>query len=421
MNSKDFQLPGAAGGLPIGRSAGFIQGLLLMLGSCLPVMGAVLIAPVLPRMMFHFSDVSNVALLVPLALTAPALMVGLTAPFAGAIVDKLGRKRLLLFALVLYAVTGVAPLWLDSLYQIVASRVLLGVAEAAIMTSCTTLIGDYFDGARRARYLAQQTIWASMSATVFFAVGGIMGEAGWRTPFWVYAAAFSLVPMMALYLWEPIRSATAQAVSNAPSLEAFPWRPMTLICLLTLLGAIAFYLLPVHLGFVLEAGGNASPKLIGMAMGIGSLATVFGAFLFRYLARYGVAVLLAVSYATLGLGFVLVVRAETYNDVVVGVIVAGFGSGVLLPSLVTWMMAKLSFEHRGRGTGAFMASFFIGQFICPLVVLGVAGITGGGLTSSINVFGWTFLGLAAVAIGVSLNRRFVSRDLDGHVNKEEAA
>lgn len=416
MQNVSTGAPGTAGATT--RPAGFMQGLLLMLGSCLPVMGAVLIAPILPRLMAHFAGVSNVELWVPLALTAPALMVGLTAPFAGAIVDKLGRKRLLILALVLYAFTGLAPLWLDSLHQIVASRILLGVAEAAIMTCCTTLIGDYFDGERRARYLAQQTIWASMSATVFFAVGGAMGEAGWRTPFSVYAVAFLLVPMMAFFLWEPMRAATPKNSRNAAATTVFPWASMAFICALTLLGAIAFYLLPVHLGFVLDARGNSSPRSIGLAMGIGSLATVVGAFLFRYLSRYGVVVLLAISYATLGLGFVLVAREQEFNNMLAGVIVAGFGSGVLLPSLVTWMMATLSFEHRGRGTGAFTASFFIGQFICPVVVLAIAGVSGG-LIGSINVFGWVFLALAVVAAGLRLMRRCAPRSM-GRVNNGEA-
>ena len=60
--------------------------------------------------------------------------------------DRLGRKRLLIVATVLYAVFGTAPLWLDSLGAIMASRALVGITEAAIMTCCTTLIGDYYTG-----------------------------------------------------------------------------------------------------------------------------------------------------------------------------------------------------------------------------------------------------------------------------------
>ncbi|WP_425444584.1 MFS transporter [Streptomyces phaeoluteigriseus] len=131
-------------GLPAVR--GRLPAVLLMTGSCLPVLGAVLLAPVLPRMQDHFEGVTGSAALVPLVLTVPALSLALLAPFAGVVVDRLGRKRLLVAATVLYALFGTLPLWLDSLHGILLSRVLVGVAEAVIMTACTTLIGDYYSG-----------------------------------------------------------------------------------------------------------------------------------------------------------------------------------------------------------------------------------------------------------------------------------
>ena len=64
------------------RQAGLPQSLLLLLGSCLPVLGAVLLAPVLPRMQAHFADVAGSAVLVPIVLTLPALVIAMLAPFA---------------------------------------------------------------------------------------------------------------------------------------------------------------------------------------------------------------------------------------------------------------------------------------------------------------------------------------------------
>ena len=125
-------------------------------------------------------------------LTVPALVIGITAPFAGMIVDALDRKRLLIIALLGYAVAGTAPLYLPSLGAIIASRVLVGVCEAAIMTCCTTLITDYWSGARRSRYLSLQVLVATLSATVFLGLGGLLGTAGWRAPFWLYAVAARL-------------------------------------------------------------------------------------------------------------------------------------------------------------------------------------------------------------------------------------
>nr|WSW66175.1 MFS transporter [Streptomyces sp. NBC_00995] len=152
----------------------------------------------------HFEGVAGSEALVPLVLTVPALSLALLAPIAGVVVDRLGRKRLLIVATVLYTLFGTVPLWVDSLYGILASRVLVGVAEAAIMTACTTLIGDYYTGRVRDRYLALQTMCASASATVFFVLGGALGGVGWKAPFWMYGIGLLLAPAMARVLPTPL-------------------------------------------------------------------------------------------------------------------------------------------------------------------------------------------------------------------------
>ncbi|MGB8383968.1 MAG: MFS transporter, partial [Dermatophilaceae bacterium] len=228
------------------RPAGLAQLILLLAGSCMSVLGAVLIAPVLPQMAEAFAGTPGVDVLVPIVLTVPALLIGLTAPFAGVIVDRVDRKRLLLIAMVAYSIFGTAPLYLNSLSAIVGSRVLVGICEAAIMTCCTTLIGDYWSGPRRSKYLGLQTLVAALAATVFLAVGGILGASGWRTPFWLYLVALVLVIPMAKLLWQPAR--TTRYVKGA-RLEPVPWRKLLGPCLVTLFGGIVFYALIVELSF----------------------------------------------------------------------------------------------------------------------------------------------------------------------------
>ncbi|MEK7833119.1 MAG: MFS transporter, partial [Acidobacteriota bacterium] len=114
------------------RQPRFIHAALLLMGSCLPILGALLIAPVLPKIQAHFAGVPRAEFLTPIALTIPSLMIAALALFAGAIVDKLGRKRVLVVALVFYGFCGIAPIWLDSLQAIIISRAGLGIAEAVI-------------------------------------------------------------------------------------------------------------------------------------------------------------------------------------------------------------------------------------------------------------------------------------------------
>ncbi|MGQ4434855.1 MULTISPECIES: MFS transporter [unclassified Streptomyces] len=372
---------------------------LLMAGSCLPILGAVLIAPVLPRMQDHFASVPGAKALVPLALTVPALALALLAPFAGLIVDRLGRKRLLITATLLYAVFGTAPLWLDSLGAIIVSRALVGVAEAAIMTCCTTLIGDYYSGHRRVKYLALQTMCASASATVFFVLGGAAGSAGWRVPFWVYAVSLVLAPLMATVLSDPAPLRGSVETSPGAGRSSFPWRQLTGICALTFFGAMVFYTVPVEMAYLLDDLGVANSAAIGLATATASAATVGGAIAFARLKRApdpmlpGVLVVCAV-------GFGVMCLAGSAPLLVVGAVVNCVGTGMLLPALLTSAMSRLAFEDRGRGTGLWMAAFFGGEFVCPLVVLAGESAVGS-LSGAVGVLG---VGTAAVALGLRVPR-----------------
>ncbi|MFI8192372.1 MFS transporter [Streptomyces sp. NPDC085946] len=375
----------------------------LMAGSCLPVLGAVLIAPVLPRMQDHFASTPGAKALVPLALTVPALMLALLAPFAGVIVDRLGRKRLLVVATVLYAVFGTAPLWLDSLGAIIASRMLVGVAEAAIMTCCTTLIGDYYSGRRRVKYLALQTMCASASATVFFVLGGAAGAAGWQAPFWVYAVSLVIAPVMAAALPRPVPAAPSGDTAGARGPAArrpFPWRPLAGICALTFFGAVVFYTVPVEMAYLLDDLGVEDSRVIGAATAIASAATVAGAVVFARLKRSPDTVLPA-AFALCAAGFGVVFLADGAPLLVAGAVVNCLGTGLLLPALVTSAMGRLEYADRGRGTGLWTAAFFGGEFVCPLVLLAVEPAAGT-LAGAVGVLG---AASAVVAAGLLLAGR----------------
>ncbi|WP_329267012.1 MFS transporter [Streptomyces sp. NBC_01451] len=388
----------------VSGSAHLLRVTLLMAGSCLPILGAVLIAPVLPRMQDHFASVSGAKALVPLALTVPALALALLAPFAGVIVDRVGRKRLLVVATVLYALFGTAPLWLDSLGGIIASRALVGVAEAAIMTCCTTLIGDYYSGRQRVKYLALQTMCASASATVFFVIGGAAGSAGWRAPFWVYAVSLVLAPLMAVVLPSPAVHAARAAGDEAPTeamvRRAFPWRQLAGISALTFFGAMVFYTVPVEMAYLLDDLGVESPGVIGLATAVASASTVGGAVTFARLRRSPDPMLPAVL-AVCAVGFGVMFLAGSAPLLVIGAVVNCVGTGMLLPALLTSAMSRLSFEDRGRGTGLWTAAFFGGEFVCPLVLLAGESAVGT-LAGAVGLLG---LAAALVAAGLWAARR----------------
>jgi MFS family permease len=380
-----------------GRPAGRPQAVVLLLSSCLSVLGAVLLAPVLPRIQEAFATTPGVETLTPVVLTAPALVIGLTATIAGRVVDRLGRKRLLVGALVVYAFAGTAPLWLPSLELVLASRVLVGLTEAAIMTCCTTLLADYFHGPLRERYFGLQVVCTTVAATIFLAVGGVLGAQDWRAPFWLYAVSLPLAALAARHLWSP----APQVRGPGAALPPLPWRRLAGPVGVTLLGGLVFYVLIVELSYKLTGIGVASTATIGIAGATASLGTAAGAFSFARLAGRGPASVVVLAFALSGVGLVGLGLATALPLVVVAAVVTGLGNGLLLPALLTWALGSLGFAQRGRATGVWTAALFLGQFACPLVVIALSGAVGG-LGTALVVLGAVALVAAA---GVRLARR----------------
>ena len=78
----------------------------LLLVSTLTVMSGATIVPSLPAMQSYFADVANSEFWVRLVLTIPALFIVIGSPIAGQMVDRIGRKPLLLASACLYGLAG---------------------------------------------------------------------------------------------------------------------------------------------------------------------------------------------------------------------------------------------------------------------------------------------------------------------------
>lgn len=191
------------------RAAGALQGIALVLPVITIVMGSAILAPNFLLILSAFQQqVPGVTAeyLVNALLTIPALCIALFSPIAGMLADTIGRRKLLIVAMTIYGLVGTVPLFIVDVWWILASRVILGMVEAIIMTCSTTLIGDYYTGKQRDHWLAMQTTTASVSSIVMFPLGGFIGATyGWNYPFAMYVVSLLLVLLVVFFTWEPAR------------------------------------------------------------------------------------------------------------------------------------------------------------------------------------------------------------------------
>lgn len=346
----------------------------LLLASTLTVMAGATIAPALPEMERAYAEHEHAKLLVQLVMTLPGLLIALGAPVVGWLLDRGPRRPVLLVAMVLYALAGTSPLVLDGLTAILVGRALLGLAVAAIMVTCTTLVGDYFEGPQRGHAMGLLAAFGGFGGVVFVALGSALAGLHWRAPFALYGLAFLLVPAILAFLPEPTRPTVARPRGRGARIS-----PVFLLgcCGLAILEILALYMVPVHVPFFAEdarittharAGLGISAMLLVMALVSGRYRT--------FQTRMGHGALHAGGIVLVGLGFAFLAHATTAYGALVALLVLGAGLGIMRPNLVTWLLSRTPPETRGRALGLVMSCFFLGQFLCPLLTQPVVEASG---------------------------------------------
>ena len=334
--------------------------------SSLTIMSVITISPALPQMAVVFAHVENAALLVKLVMTIPALMIAIVSPITGRLIDRYGRLRILWLSLLLYAMSGSAGYFLDSLYHLLLSRAVLGIAVGMSMTVVITLIADYFEGATRQRFVGIQIAFMSMGGILFIGLGGILADLGWRFPFLIYLFSLVVLPFSIMFLHEPL---VAHKKRNDSGRKATAPRVIRILFLNTMLMWIIFFLIPVQIPFHLQAIGIEKTSLAGAAIAISTAFSAVSAFLYsRIKSRLSFLSVFAFGYVLMGAGFVCVSLSNSYAWVILAMMLSGFGMGIMIPNTNMWVMKITPAEIRGKEIGKLNAFWFFGQFISPIII-----------------------------------------------------
>jgi MFS family permease len=355
----------------------------LLLISTLTVMSGATIAPSLPAMGEYFADVPNADYLVRLALTLPALLIALGAPVVGVMIDRLGRKPLLLVALILYGLAGSSGLVLNSLNLILVGRVLLGISVAGIMTTATTLIADYYVGNARAQFLGLQASFMGLGGVIFLSLGGFLADLNWRFPFAIYLFSLILFGLALVFLPEPNRNLKINATGggNSENPQKLPVKLVLITYGLGIISQIVFYLIPVQLPFYLKELFAANAAQSGLAIALATLMSAIVSLGYRQIkAKLSFTAIYGITFLNLGIGYLLISLGNIYPIILLGLAIAGMGLGLIIPNINLSLTSLTPDRMRGRILSGVTTSIFLGQFLSPVVSQPLIKIVGLGTT-----------------------------------------
>lgn len=365
----------------------------LLLASMLTIMAGATISPALPAIQREFANAPNAGVLVGLVLTMHGLFIAVGSPIIGALADRYGRRWLLLVSTVVYALASGSGFVLDSLIAILASRAVLGLAVAGVMVTVTALITDCYEENRRDTILGRQGAFMSIGGVVLLPLAGVLSDIGWRVPFLIYTVALMILPAMAFGLPEPSRrEPTGNRPTSLDDLRRTLFQPplgtLGLIATVGLVGQIIFYMVPVQIPFYLETRAGASGTVIGATLAASTSTGGVASLLYGRIRRsLNVIGIVALTFGFMSIGYAVIGVSGTIFGVVVGLVIAGAGSGFLLTNLNAWIAAVTPESVRGRALSLLTSAIFLGQFLSPIAVRPVSEIVG---------LGTAFLGVGAL-------------------------
>ncbi len=362
----------------------------LLITSSMAVLGGATLAPALPAIQAQFSDLPNVQFLVRLVLTLPALLIAITAPGAGYIVDRFGRKKVLVASVVLSGLAGLSGFFALSMPAILIGRAFLGIATAGLMISTTTLITDYYSGAVRATFLGLQAGFMGIVGTILLIVVGFLADGSWNSPFLIYLLPFPILLFVLFILFEPQLEARCtetsatigepgSCVGESVSLEgrvpafAADAEPLPVKLLMFTYGTIflvqiIFYIIPIQLPFYFQNLSGASASQSGVAISTMSFVFALSSILYgKIAARLDRITLLVIAMTLIGLGYTFIAMASGLVLLYAGLIAAGVGIGLMIPNLYVWLASEAPPALRGRVLGGFTTALFLGQFLSPIL------------------------------------------------------
>ncbi len=355
----------------------------IALASALVPLNSTMIAVALPDIARDF-DISKSHASVLITLYLVAMLVG--QPLAGRLGDLLGARRLATIAVFCFGLCSAGAMIVGSFGALMALRALQACFAAALSPSVQAMLRALVPADQRGRAFGLQSSVIGVGAGLGPVIGGVaVAGFGWRAIFGVnLPIVLAVLYVLRRYTSAPVVSAPGRVVASS---ESGPTRifnsAFTAAFFTQALSTFAQYALLLSVPIVLDSRGWSAATvglaLTALTLGMVVMGPLGGRTGDRRGRRWPVSVGLC---ATLG---AVAASATMGDDVPSWLLVAtllgfGVGLGFATPSIMTAGIEAAPEWRIGAAAGVLSASRYVGSIAATLVLAGVVGDEGEGLS-----------------------------------------
>jgi MFS family permease len=332
------------------------------------VLGISSVTPALPKVAL---ELNLEPLRVSLLVTAFALFACIFTPITGVLVDKLGRKKVLIPSLLLFGLSGCSCTFMPSFESMVVLRALQGVGAASLSFISITILSDLYSGRELVRMTGYNAGFLSIGTAAYPVIGGAVALLGWRYPFIISALAFPVAIMA--YFWlgydEPkvSQSISEYLVHMFKNMKNSRLLSMVII---NILNFIMFYGVYVtYYPFYLKKYFNASVLSIGVILSSTSVAAAITSFKIKDLSRrLNETRLLMTAFFFYTITLFIIPHIPDLCTSTIPAILFGAARGMCIAAVHTSLESLSSPKQRGATLCMGGLGLRIGQFVGPLLM-----------------------------------------------------
>lgn len=360
-------------------------------------MGVASITPAFPTIAKHFNiDIKEIGLLITV-FTIPGIFL---APVLGVIADRLGRKTVLIPALLLFSLAGAACAHTDSFHSLLFFRVLHGVGAAPLGSLNVTLIGDLFSGNKRASAMGYNASALSIGTASYPAIGGALTLIDWHYIFYLPLLALPV----AFFAFYTLDSPKVERSVNSKAYFQSVYKILRQKSLLSIfmINVLTFIILyGAYLTFLpsfLEEKFEASSFIIGMVMSLMSVTTAIMASRLGFFSKkLGHKTIISVSAIIYSVALVLLAFSMNYIMILSAIIIFGLAHGLFIPTIQTLLAGFATKGERATIMAINSMVLRIGQSLGPITI---------SLFFISGTYLWVFLAAAFCALVILLINNF---------------
>lgn len=340
---------------------------LLIAATIVSILSTDLYTPSLPHLQAVFAtDAASVQRTMSLNLAGFAL----AQLFYGPLVERVGRRVVLLWGLVGFLLSSVACALAPTLEVLIVARTLQGITAGAEAVVGFAVIRDLYDEKGAVRIFAIYEMGMALAPAVGPVIGGQMHVwFGWRSNFWLLVVLIaSVIVLVARFLPETLKQPDCGALRPARMLRGYAAllinvRYMTYVLILALtMGGLFAYITEAPFIYIERLG--VPTEVYGYYYAAIVLAYFLGAFGLTHLAtrfepdRLVLAGLLLCVLGAAAVLLLFALQAETPLLLTLALSLYGLGLG---PALATAAVRALSLARSGHGlAAALLATFEMG-------------------------------------------------------------